>query len=316
MTGGTDPEPEGHRPVLLEEAVEALAVRPDGTYVDATFGRGGHSGRILERLGPRGRLIALDRDPQAAAEAHRRFGADGRFHFERCSFDMLQQVTDRLSVTGKLDGVLLDLGVSSPQLDDPNRGFSFQTDGPLDMRMDPDSGESAAAWLAHAPEAEIAQVLKEYGEERFARRIARRIVETRRDTPIERTGQLAEIVAAAVPSRERHKHPATRTFQAIRIRVNDELESLRRCLAQLPALLAPGGRLAVISFHSLEDRLVKRFMREQAEGERLPRGLPVREGRRGQTLRLVGRAVRPAEEEVKANPRARSAVLRMAERLS
>ena len=316
MTGGADPVPEGHRPVLLEEAVEALAVRPDGTYVDATFGRGGHSGRILQRLGPRGRLIALDRDPQAAAEAHRRFGADGRFHFERCSFDMLQQVIDRLSVTGKLDGVLLDLGVSSPQLDDPDRGFSFQTDGPLDMRMDPDSGESAAAWLAHAPEAEIAQVLKEYGEERFARRIARRIVETRRETPIERTGQLAEIVAAAVPFRERHKHPATRTFQAIRIRVNDELESLRRCLAQLPALLAPGGRLAVISFHSLEDRLVKRFMREQAEGERLPRGLPVREGRRGQTLRLVGRAVRPGEAEVKANPRARSAVLRVAERLS
>jgi 16S rRNA (cytosine1402-N4)-methyltransferase len=283
--------------------------------VDATFGRGGHSDRILGRLGPNGRLIALDRDPQAAAEAQRRFGGDGRFHFERCSFDMLQQVTDRLGVSGRLDGVLLDLGVSSPQLDDPARGFSFQSDGPLDMRMDPESGESAAAWLAHAPEAEITQVLKEYGEERFARRIARRIVETRRETPIERTGQLAEIVAAAVPTRERHKHPATRTFQAIRMRVNDELETLRRCLAQIPALLAPGGRLAVISFHSLEDRLVKRFMREQAEGERLPRGLPVREGRRGQTLRLVGRAVRPGEAEVNANPRARSAVLRVAERL-
>jgi 16S rRNA (cytosine1402-N4)-methyltransferase len=316
VTGEASPPPESHRPVLLEEAVEALAVRPDGIYVDGTFGRGGHSARILERLGPAGRLIALDRDPEAAAEAERRFGHDGRFHFDRCSFDMLQQVTDRLGVGGRLDGVLLDLGVSSPQLDDPARGFSFQADGPLDMRMDPESGESAAAWLARAGEDEIVQVLREYGEERFARRIARRIVETRRETPIERTAQLAELVAEAVPTRERHKHPATRTFQAIRIRVNDELEMLRRCLADIPSLLAPGGRLAVISFHSLEDRLVKRFMREQAEGERLPRGLPVREGRRGQTLRLVGRAIRAGEAEVAVNPRARSAVLRVAERLS
>lgn len=314
MTGDSGRADDSHRPVLLEEAVEALAVRPDGIYVDATFGRGGHSGRILERLGPRGRLIALDRDPQAAAEAARRFGGDMRFHFERCSFDMLQQVTDRLGID-RLDGVLLDLGVSSPQLDDPARGFSFQTDGPLDMRMDPHSGESAAAWLARAPEAEIVQVLKEYGEERFARRIARRIVEARRETPIERTAQLAELVAAAVPTRERHKHPATRTFQAVRMRVNDELGMLRRCLATIPAMLAPGGRLAVISFHSLEDRLVKRFMREQVEGERLPRGLPVTEGRRGRTLCLVGRAVRAGEAEVDVNPRARSAVLRVAERL-
>jgi 16S rRNA (cytosine1402-N4)-methyltransferase len=314
--GEASPPPESHRPVLLEEALEALAVRPDGIYVDGTFGRGGHSARILERLGPAGRLIALDRDPQAATEAARRFGGDERFHFERCSFDMLQQVTDGLGVGGRLDGVLLDLGVSSPQLDDPARGFSFQADGPLDMRMDPESGESAAAWLARAEEGEIVQVLRDYGEERFARRIARRIVETRRETPIERTGQLAELVATAAPTRERHKHPATRTFQAIRIRVNDELEMLRRCLADIPALLAPGGRLAVISFHSLEDRLVKRFMRQQAEGERLPRGLPVREGRRGQTLRLVGRAIRAGEAEVAVNPRARSAVLRVAERLS
>ncbi|WP_018232394.1 16S rRNA (cytosine(1402)-N(4))-methyltransferase RsmH [Thioalkalivibrio thiocyanodenitrificans] len=315
MTGGSNPAPDSHRAVLLDEATEALAVRPEGLYVDATFGRGGHSGRILERLGPGGRLIALDRDPQAAAEAARRFGGDERFHFERCSFDMLQQVADSLGVTGRLDGVLLDLGVSSPQLDDPARGFSFQSDGPLDMRMDPDSGESAAAWLARAPEDDIARVLKDYGEERFARRIARRIVEARSDTPIERTGQLADLVAAAVPTRERHKHPATRTFQAIRIHVNDELDMLRRCLASIPALLAPGGRLAVISFHSLEDRLVKRFMREQVEGERLPRRLPVRESRRGQTLRLVGRAVRAGEAEVAGNPRARSAVLRVAERL-
>jgi len=304
-----------HRPVLLEEAVDALAVRPDGIYVDATFGRGGHSERILERLGPEGRLIALDRDPEAAAEAQRRFGADGRFHFERCSFEMLQQVTDKLGVSGRLDGILLDLGVSSPQLDTPERGFSFQSDGPLDMRMDPDSGESAAAWLDRAEEDEIVQVLKEYGEERFARRIARRIVETRRETPIERTRQLAELVSDAVPFRERHKHPATRSFQAIRMRVNDELESLRRCLDQVPALLAPGGRLAVISFHSLEDRLVKRAIRHQVEGERLPRGLPVRDDRRGQTLKLVGRAIKAGEAELAQNPRSRSAVLRVAERL-
>jgi 16S rRNA (cytosine1402-N4)-methyltransferase len=315
VTAGSGPAPDSHRAVLLDEAIEALALRPEGTYVDATFGRGGHSGRILEQLAPGGRLIALDRDPQAAAEAARRFGGDERFHFERCSFDMLQQVADSLGVSGRLDGVLLDLGVSSPQLDDPARGFSFQGDGPLDMRMDPESGESAAAWLAHAPEDDIARVLKDYGEERFARRIARRIVETRRETPIERTGQLADLVAAAVPTRERHKHPATRTFQAIRIHVNDELDTLRRCLACVPALLAPGGRLAVISFHSLEDRLVKRFMREQVEGERLPRRLPVRESRRGQTLRLVGRAVRAGEAELADNPRARSAVLRVAERL-
>ncbi|HSP01192.1 MAG TPA: 16S rRNA (cytosine(1402)-N(4))-methyltransferase RsmH [Thioalkalivibrio sp.] len=304
-----------HRPVLLEESVEALAVRPEGIYVDATFGRGGHSERILERLGPEGRLIALDRDPEAAAEAQRRFAAEGRFQFERCSFDMLQQVTDKLGISGRLDGVLLDLGVSSPQLDTPERGFSFQSDGPLDMRMDPDSGESAAAWLDRAEEDEIVQVLKEYGEERFARRIARRIVETRRETPIERTRQLAELVRDAVPFRERHKHPATRSFQAIRMRVNDELESLRRCLDQIPALLAPGGRLAVISFHSLEDRLVKRAIRHQVEGERLPRGLPVRDDRRGQTLKLVGRAIKAGEVELAQNPRARSAVLRVAERL-
>ena len=304
-----------HRPVLLEESVEALAVRPEGIYVDATFGRGGHSERILERLGPEGRLIALDRDPEAAAEAQRRFAAEGRFQFERCSFDMLQQVTDKLGISGRLDGVLLDLGVSSPQLDTPERGFSFQSDGPLDMRMDPDSGESAAAWLDRAEEDEIVQVLKEYGEERFARRIARRIVETRRETPIERTRQLAELVSDAVPFRERHKHPATRSFQAIRMRVNDELESLRRCLDQIPALLAPGGRLAVISFHSLEDRLVKRAIRHQVEGERLPRGLPVRDDRRGQTLKLVGRAIKAGEVELAQNPRARSAVLRVAERL-
>jgi len=306
-----------HRAVLLEEAVEALAVRPDGIYLDGTFGRGGHSGRILERLGPDGRLIALDRDPEAEAEAARRFGDDERFHFERCSFEMLQQVTDRLGISGRLDGVLLDLGVSSPQLDTPERGFSFMSDGPLDMRMDPESGESAAAWLARANEDEIAWVLKEYGEERFARRIARRIVETRQEMPLERTRQLAELIAEAVPFKERHKHPATRSFQAIRIRVNDELETLPRCLEQIPALLAPGGRLAVISFHSLEDRMVKRFLRDQAEGERLPRGLPVQgDARRGQTLRLVGRAIRAGEAELDQNPRARSAVLRVAERLA
>lgn len=307
-------EGDDHRPVMLRESVEALAIRPEGLYVDATFGRGGHSAAILERLGPGGRLLALDQDPQAEAVA-RCMAQDPRLEFVRTSFVELGAVLAARELAGRVDGILLDLGVSSPQLDDPQRGFSFMRDGPLDMRMDPTRGESAADWLARAEEAEIAAVLRDLGEERFARRIARRLVEARREAPIRSTGALAALIAEAVPRRERHKHPATRSFQAIRMRVNGELEALDACLGQVPAALAPGGRVAVISFHSLEDRRVKRFMRRQVQGEPLPRGLPVRDPPPGRTLRLVGRAHRPQEDEVMTNPRARSAVLRVAERL-
>ena len=302
----------GHTPVLLNEAVEALVQREDGIYLDCTFGRGGHSAAILGRLGPGGRLVAMDRDPEAESAASARFSGDPRFTFERCSFAMLGSVTKRLGIAGRVDGVLMDLGVSSPQLDAPERGFSFMREGPLDMRMDPTSGLSAATWINGASETEIATVLRDYGEERHARRIARAIVESRPHTT---TTGLAAVIAAAQPSREPGQHPATRSFQAIRIFINHELGELEAALPQAVAALAPGGRLAVISFHSLEDRIVKRFMRAGAEGERLPRGLPVRGDRPGRVLRLVGRAVRAGKAESAANPRARSAVLRVAERL-
>ncbi|MFP4079250.1 MAG: 16S rRNA (cytosine(1402)-N(4))-methyltransferase RsmH [Ectothiorhodospira sp.] len=301
-----------HRPVLLRETLEGLSVRPGGCYVDATFGRGGHSAAILERLGPQGRLIALDRDPEAEIAA-RRMGQG--LEFVRASFAALGGILTERGLNGEVDGILLDLGVSSPQLDDPQRGFSFTRDGPLDMRMDPTRGESAADWLARAEETEIAGVLRELGEERYARRIARRLVSVRQEAPILRTGTLAALIAGAVPRHERHKHPATRSFQAIRMHVNGELEALDACLGQVPAALAPGGRLVVISFHSLEDRRVKRFIRRQVQGEPLPRGLPVRDPPPGRTMRHVGRALRAEEHEVEVNPRARSAVLRVAERL-
>ncbi|MBK1672542.1 16S rRNA (cytosine(1402)-N(4))-methyltransferase [Ectothiorhodospira shaposhnikovii] len=304
-----------HRPVLLDESLEALRLRPEGIYVDGTFGRGGHSGAILGCLGAAGRLIALDQDPEAQAEACRRFSGDERFEFVRTSFTRLLEVLEARDLVGRVDGVLLDLGVSSPQLDSPDRGFSFMRDGPLDMRMDPMQGESAAQWLARADESEIAAVLKSLGEERHARRIARHLVTQRAETPILRTGQLAALIAEAIPRHERHKHPATRSFQAIRLHVNRELESLDECLAQIPTALAPGGRLAVISFHSLEDRAVKRFIRRQSEGVPVPRGLPITEPPPGRTLLRIGKACRPGLAEVESNPRARSAVLRVAERL-
>ena len=306
---------QGHRPVLLEEAVAALRVVPGGCYLDGTFGRGGHSAAILERLGPEGCLLAFDRDEEAIAHGRERWGADRRLHLERASFATLAEVAERYGVTGKVNGVLLDLGVSSPQLDDPARGFSFQQEGPLDMRMDRSSGPSAADWLAAAPEAEIARILREYGEERFARRIARAIVERRKERPLRTTRELAELVAGAVPVRERHKHPATRTFQAIRIQVNRELEALRQGLEAAVQVLAPAGRLVVISFHSLEDRIVKRFLREQSQGHQPPRGVPVTADRlEPGPLRLVGKPVRAGTAEVAANPRARSAIMRVAER--
>jgi 16S rRNA (cytosine1402-N4)-methyltransferase len=298
--------------VLLVEAVEALAVKPAGVYVDATFGRGGHSRSILGRLGPAGRLLALDRDP-AAVEAARAI-ADPRLAVRHARFGELV-ATARAAGVEAADGVLFDLGVSSPQLDEGRRGFSFRVDAPLDMRMDPTAGETAAEWLARASEAELRGVIKNYGEERFAGPIAKAIVAARSREPIGTTLQLARLVAAAVRTREAGQDPATRTFQALRIHVNQELEELSLALPQALDLLAPGGRLAVISFHSLEDRIVKRFLQREARPE-VPERLPLRAAEMPQPrLRLLGRAVRPSAAEVAANPRARSALLRVAERL-
>ena len=307
---------EVHRPVLLEASVDALAIKPAGVYLDGTFGRGGHSRLIFQRLGRHGRLIALDKDPEAVAFAEKTLVDDTRFTIVKESFARLAEVAERTGVLGRVDGVLLDLGVSSPQLDQPARGFSFLHDGPLDMRMDPQSGESAADWLAKAGVEQIARVLKEYGEERYATRIAKAIERARSRGPLRTTRELAEIVSQANPSWEQGKHPATRAFQAIRIHVNRELEDLNQCLVRLLQVLAPGGRLVVISFHSLEDRLVKRFMREQSQGDRFPKGVPVTEAQRRPHLRLVGKPLRPDALEMQVNPRARSAILRVAERLA
>jgi len=293
---------------------EALNIRADGVYVDATYGRGGHAREILSRIGPQGRLLAMDRDPDAVAAAQRDWGGDTRFRIVRGSFSMLGDHILELGLEGCISGIVLDLGVSSPQLDDPGRGFSFSADGPLDMRMDPDRGISAAEWLEFADEGEIRGLLKSLGEERFAARIARAIVARRREAPLRTTGELAALVAEAVPTREPGKHPATRTFQAIRMHVNRELDELRSVLPQTLRALAPAGRLAVISFHSLEDRIVKRFMRDAARGDAFPPDLPVTADVMRPMLRLVGRAQHPSEAEVAANPRARSAVLRVAER--
>ncbi len=301
---------------MLHEAVDALAVgadakRAEGVYVDATFGRGGHSRLILERLGAHGRLIALDRDPQAVAAATRI--SDARFCMVHASFADLAGVLAHLGLEG-VDGVLLDLGVSSPQLDDAVRGFSFHRDGPLDMRMDTSRGQTAAQWLETAGEAEIREVIRDYGEERFAKQIAKAIVAARQRRPIVTTGQLAAIVGAAVRTREKNKDPATRTFQAVRIYLNQELAHLSLALPQILELLQPGARLAVISFHSLEDRIVKRFMRDCARAD-VPIRLPLRERELPPPrLRLIGKPLRPSAEEIAANPRARSATLRVAER--
>lgn len=305
-----------HRPVMLEEVIEALNIVPAGLYVDATFGRGGHARAILKKLGVQGRLLALDRDPQAVEEGRRLAAEDARVAVVHSAFSNLAHEVARMGWTGKVNGVLLDLGVSSPQLDDAARGFSFRGDGPLDMRMNPTSGVSAAEWLANAAEDDIARVLHDYGEERYARRIARAVCAARLVQPILTTRQLAELVARAVPTRERHKDPATRTFQAIRIQVNDELGEVSACLEQSVDVLAAGGRLAVISFHSLEDRIVKHFVRDAERGPMLPAKLPVRHeaSARGR-LRRMGKARRPSDMETSANPRARSAVLRVAERV-
>jgi 16S rRNA (cytosine1402-N4)-methyltransferase len=306
--------PHVHSPVLFAEAVTALAIRPSGNYLDGTFGRGGHSGAILERLGEKGRLLAMDKDPEAVAYAHKVFGEERRFIIKQGSFAMLEQWVQENGLMGRMDGILLDLGVSSPQLEAPERGFSFLRDGPLDMRMDNSAGRSAARWLAEAEEHEIAAVLKEYGEERFAKRIARAVVTARQEAPITTTGRLAALIEQAVPVREKGKHPATRSFQAIRIFINRELEDLQAALEQSLRVLAPGGRLAVISFHSLEDRMVKRFIRDHARGDDFPPGVPVTAEMLRPRLKRVGKAIHPGEAEIAENPRARSAVLRVAER--
>jgi 16S rRNA (cytosine1402-N4)-methyltransferase len=306
---------DAHLPVLPEESVDALAVarRPDGIFVDATFGRGGHSRLILDRLGNGGRLIAIDRDPQAVAAA--RSLRDSRLAIVHGRFGELDSIL-RAQGAGAIDGVLFDLGVSSPQLDDPARGFSFRFDAPLDMRMDTTSGMSAADWLARATEGDIREVLSSHGEERFAKQIAKAIVAARRGGPVRSTGQLAALVGKAVRTREPGQDPATRTFQALRIHVNQELEELSLALPKATAALAPGGRLVVISFHSLEDRIAKNFMRDAAR-PRAPERLPLRASELpAPRLRLVGKPVRPRPQEIAANPRARSAVLRVAEKLA
>ena len=302
-----------HVTVLLEEAVEALAVKPEGAYVDGTFGRGGHSRAILARLGVAGRLLALDRDPQAIAA-----GAalnDSRFCLVHRAFGELAEAVAEAGLPA-MDGVLFDLGVSSPQIDEGQRGFSFRHDAPLDMRMDPSRGETAAEWLARAEERDITEVIKNYGEERFAFQIAKKVVAARSEQPVVTTGQFAALVRAAVRTREPGQDAATRSFQALRIHINQELGQLALALPQALELLKPGGRLVVIAFHSLEDRIVKRFLRQAAEPDTVPKGVPLRADQLPRPrLRLVGKAVKPSDAEIEANPRARSAVMRVAEKI-
>jgi 16S rRNA (cytosine1402-N4)-methyltransferase len=305
-----------HIPVLLNEAVSGLVTAIDGIYVDATFGRGSHSQAILNCLSPQGRLIAFDKDPEAVAYAKKHI-YDPRFSIFHSSFARMQMVLNELNVVGKISGILFDLGVSSPQLDTPERGFSFVREGKLDMRMDPSHGVSAMEWLAAVSERELADVLFQYGEEKFSRRIARAIVEKRAVTPITTTAQLADIIKFATPKPKKphDKHPATRSFQAIRIAVNQELTELSTGLQQALDALMPSGRLAVISFHSLEDRIVKQFIKHFEKGEVLPRGLPVKDNYFHAMLQTIGKTIKPSDDEINDNPRARSAVLRIAEKL-
>ena len=305
-----------HKSVLLEESIEGLNIRPDGIYLDATFGRGGHSSLILKNLSDKGRLIALDRDLAAIAAAQHLL-VDKRFSIHHTAFSDMTLVLQELGLHGQVDGILMDLGVSSPQLDDAERGFSFMREGPLDMRMDTSSGISAAQWLAKADEQDITQVIKEFGEEKFGKRIAHAIVNTRQTTPILTTAQLAQIIDEAVPVKDKFKHPATRSFQAIRIYINSELDEIRTGLKEALSSLNSGGRLVVISFHSLEDRLVKRFIREQSRGLQVPIGLPLTQAEIdvGKAMKPVSKAIKPSLNELQHNIRARSSVLRVAEKL-
>lgn len=303
-----------HQAVLLKEALESLNIRPSGIYIDATFGRGGHSRAILQQLNEDGLLIAFDQDPEAVAFAKQQFADEPRLKIEHCNFNQVADVVEQYGLTEKIDGVLMDLGVSSPQLDDAERGFSFLRSGPLDMRMDTSQGETARQWLARVKLADLINVLKKYGEEKFARRIATAIIETREQREITETGDLAEIITNAIPVKEKHKHPATRSFQAIRIYLNEELQAVEQGLKAAIKVLAKGGRLSVISFHSLEDRIVKRFMRDVSSRPKLPAGLPVMEADIEVPFRLVGKPVTAGAEELNVNPRARSARLRVLER--
>jgi 16S rRNA (cytosine1402-N4)-methyltransferase len=303
-----------HQTVLLQEAVTALVTATDGVYIDGTFGRGGHSRAILSMLGQEGRLLAVDKDLQACSVAAELKGSDSRFDFEHTTFAQLPHQLRRWGI-GAVDGILLDLGVSSPQLDQADRGFSFNHDGPLDMRMDTTRGETAAQWLATVKHGDLARVLREYGEERHAGRIASAILREREQSEISTTARLAHIVAEANPSWEKHKHPATRSFQAIRIYINRELDELEEFLEASLQLLAPAGRLVIISFHSLEDRLVKRFMREKSRGAQLPKGVPIRDADVVRELKLLGKPIKAGTDELGDNPRARSAVMRVAERV-
>ncbi len=315
-TAGTKEASFGHETVFLREAADALVTDTEGVYVDGTFGRGGHSRLILQKLGARGRLLVIDKDPEAIAAAERLRAADPRVSIGHGSFAELARFVAALPGVTEVQGILLDLGVSSPQLDDAQRGFSFTHDGPLDMRMNNSQGPSAAQWLATATEEEIARVLYEYGEERFSRRMAKAIVAARAEQPLTTTRQLANIVAQAHPAWEKHKHPATRAFQGIRIFINDELKDLQTALHVLLELLAVGGRLVVISFHSLEDRMVKQFMQKQVRGDDFPPSVPVTSAQLKPRLRLVGKALKTGDEERSRNVRARSAMLRVAEKLA
>jgi 16S rRNA (cytosine1402-N4)-methyltransferase len=304
-----------HITVLLNEAVAALISDPSGFYVDGTFGRGGHSALVLQHLSSHGRLLGIDKDLAAVSVAQARFASDDRFSIAHGSFAELAQLVGARGMTGKVAGVLLDLGVSSPQLDEAERGFSFMQDGPLDMRMDQSGGQSAAEWVNSASEEDIIWVLREYGEERFAKRMAHAIIAERQKTPFTRTKHLAEVIKEANPAWEKGKHPATRAFQAIRIKVNNELTDLDSVLEQALAVLAPGGRLVVISFHSLEDRAVKRFIRRQELGDPVPKGMPLRDDQLNKRMRSLSKALKASDSEIQANVRSRSAVMRVAEKL-
>ena len=311
-----------HIPVLLHEAVDGLAVREDGIYVDGTFGRGGHSREILRRLGPNGRLIGIDRDPEAVKAGKALEAEDSRFTIVHSRFSKIAEVTESLGIKGSVDGILLDLGVSSPQLDEAERGFSFDHDGPLDMRMDPTEGVPASEWLSTASVSEIASVLRDFGEERFALKMAKAIVHDREEKPFLRTSDLARLAARVIPTHEKGRNPATRTFQGIRIYINSELEEVRLALEASAGVLKKGGRLAVISFHSLEDRIVKQFVRRMEQGgsgkKDIPFGLPVRDDelKAEPIMRRVGSFIKPTEAECAENPRARSSTLRVAEKVS
>ena len=303
-----------HLPVLLSETVDALAIKENGFYIDGTFGRGGHAREILACLSKQGRLLGLDKDPVAIVTGDKLSKHDPRFTIKQCSFAELSTVVQEHQRQNRVDGILLDIGVSSPQLDVADRGFSFQKEGPLDMRMNPDSGISAAEWLTTASVEDITFVIKTLGEERFGKRIANAIVETREQTAIVSTIQLAAIVDKAIPFREKNKHPATRTFQAIRIYINNELEDLKIGLKQSLDVLGIGGRLAVITFHSLEDRIVKRYFRDEAKGDDLPSSFPITADQLNPRIKLVGKAIKASKQELEFNPRSRSAVLRVVEK--